>query len=64
MLLDSRSLARPYVDRAMVERVVEGHLKGRRNHTRELHGLLTLELLHRLFIDRPPTDTAMDGPHV
>jgi asparagine synthase (glutamine-hydrolysing) len=51
MLLDSRSLTRPYIQRKTVERIVAGHLKGKRNYTNELHKILSLELLHRLFID-------------
>lgn len=51
MLLDSRSLARPYLNRKAVEAVVAGHLKGNRNYTTEIHRLLSLELLHRLFVD-------------
>jgi asparagine synthase (glutamine-hydrolysing) len=51
MLLDSRSLSRPYLERKKVEAAVEGHLKGLQNYTTELHKLLTLELLHRLFVD-------------
>lgn len=51
MLLDSRSLARPYLDRAGVEAAVTGHVKGVRNATTEIHRLLSLELLHRTFID-------------
>ena len=51
MLLDPRSLARPYLDPAGVRRIVEGHLKGNRNYTTEIHRLLTLELTHRLFLD-------------
>jgi asparagine synthase (glutamine-hydrolysing) len=51
MLLDPRSLARPYVDRNGVEAVVRGHIKGNRNYTTEIHRLLSLELLHRLFVD-------------
>ena len=51
MLLDPRTLARPYLDRRGVEAVVRGHLKGDRNYTYEIHKLLTLELLHRLFVD-------------
>jgi asparagine synthase (glutamine-hydrolysing) len=50
-LLDSRALARPYLERKGVEAVVRGHLKGNRNYTTEIHKLLSLELLHRLFID-------------
>jgi asparagine synthase (glutamine-hydrolysing) len=51
MLLDSKTLARPYLDKQVVEGVVQGHLKGNRNHTTEIHKILSLELIHRLFID-------------
>ncbi len=51
MLLDPRALSRPYVDRAGVQSIVNGHLKGDHNYTIEIHQLLTLELIHRLFID-------------
>jgi len=51
MLLDSRTLSRPYLDRKGVEAAVMGHLKGDRNYTTDIHKLLSLELLHRLFLD-------------
>jgi asparagine synthase (glutamine-hydrolysing) len=51
MLLDSKSLSRPYIERKGVENVVEGHLSGKQNFTSELHRLLTLELIHQLFIE-------------
>jgi len=51
MLLDSRTLSRPYLERGRVEAVVRGHVKGNRNYTAEIHQLLTLELIHRLFLD-------------
>jgi len=51
VLLDSRSLSRPYVDRKGLEAVVRGHLKGNHNYTLELNTLLSLELLHRQFLD-------------
>lgn len=51
MLLDSRSLARPYVIPEMVQAIVDGHLKGNRNYTTEIHRLLTLELTHRLLLE-------------
>ena len=51
MLLDPKSLARPYVSAESVRKVVNGHLKGNRNYTTEIHRLLTLELTHRLFLD-------------
>jgi asparagine synthase (glutamine-hydrolysing) len=51
MLLDSRTLSRPYLKPRQVENIVAGHLEGNRNYTTEIHKLLNLELLHRLFID-------------
>jgi asparagine synthase (glutamine-hydrolysing) len=51
ILLDDRALTRPYVSRAGVERVVNGHLRGDENHTDEIHRLLALELAHRLFVE-------------
>jgi len=51
ILLDSRTLARPYLERSGVEAIVRGHLKGNRNFTSEIHKTLTLELLHRQFFD-------------
>ena len=51
MLLDSRTLTRPYLQRKGVEDIVQGHLKGNRNYTTSIHRLLSLELLHRLFVD-------------
>lgn len=51
ILLDSRSLARPYLNRDSVTNIVKCHLNGTRNYTVELNRILTLELAHRLFID-------------
>jgi len=51
MLLDERSLARPYVTRAGVEKIVKGHLRGDHNYTTEIHRLLAVELAHRLFAE-------------
>jgi asparagine synthase (glutamine-hydrolysing) len=51
MLLDPLALSRSHIERKGVEAVVHGHLKGDRNFTIEIHKLLTLELLHRLFLD-------------
>jgi asparagine synthase (glutamine-hydrolysing) len=50
-LLDPRSLSRPYIERKGLEAVIQGHLTGNRNYTNEIHKLLTLEILHRLFLD-------------
>lgn len=51
MLLDPRSLSRPYVKSEAVQKIVSAHLKGNRNYTIEMHRLLTLELVHRHFVD-------------
>jgi asparagine synthase (glutamine-hydrolysing) len=51
VLLDPRTLSRPYLDRKGVESVVYGHTSGTRNCTTDIHKLLTLELMQRLFFD-------------
>jgi asparagine synthase (glutamine-hydrolysing) len=51
MLLDSRTLTRPFFRRHGLEAIVEGHLKGIRNYTNQIHKVITLELLHRTFVD-------------
>src|SRR5438477_1875397 len=63
MLLDPRALSRPYIERKGLEAVVRGHLKGDRNYTTELHKVLTIEILHRLFQDNPETGCS-GGPGV
>ena len=52
VLLDHRSLSRPYLDRRRAQAMVVSHVRGNRNYTWEIHKLLTLELIHRLFLDR------------
>jgi asparagine synthase (glutamine-hydrolysing) len=52
ILLDPRSQKRPYVNSAFVEAMVEGHVRGTRNCTTDIHRLLSLELLHRSLLDR------------
>lgn len=51
MLLDPRTLARPYLERNGLTTMVRDHVAGVRNYTTEIHKVLTLELLHRLFLD-------------
>ncbi|MFZ0302300.1 MAG: asparagine synthase-related protein [Terracidiphilus sp.] len=53
ILLDERALSRPYIDRKGLEAMVRGHVKGIQNRTNEIHKVLTLELVHRLFLDNP-----------
>jgi asparagine synthase (glutamine-hydrolysing) len=51
ILLDPRTLSRPYLKKKSVERIVDGHLRQGLNYTMPIHKLITLELLHRLFVD-------------
>jgi asparagine synthase (glutamine-hydrolysing) len=52
-LLSQRSLSRPYLDKQAVGRALTDHLRGKRNSTTLIHKLLTLEIVHRLFLDNP-----------
>lgn len=51
MLLDSLALSRSYIERNVLEAIVNSHVNGERNYTGAIHKLLTLELLHRAFFD-------------
>jgi asparagine synthase (glutamine-hydrolysing) len=51
ILLDPRTLARPYFDREYIEAIVRAHIKGQANHALEINQALTCELIHRQFID-------------
>ena len=49
VLLDPATLSLPWLERKAVQAVVADHLAGKRNYTVEIHKLLTVELVHRLF---------------
>ena len=51
ILLDPRTLSRPFFERAGLEAMVQDHTSGRRNCTLGIHKALSLEFIHRLFID-------------
>ncbi len=53
-LLSPTALGRGYYDGAVLRRTVEDHVAGRRDRSRELWTLLTLELWHRAYIDQAP----------
>lgn len=59
VLLDPASLKRPYLNGAAVETLVTRHLRGTHNYTTEIHRLLSLELFHRLFVDRQAAPQAL-----
>jgi len=51
VLLDPRALSRPHVDGRRLEELVMAHTTGRGNYTSDIHKALTVELVHRLFVD-------------
>ena len=53
-LLSPTCMGRGYFEPAVLRRLVEDHVEGRRDRGRELWTLLTLELWHRSWIDRAP----------
>jgi len=63
-LLDPRSLSRPYLERKGLEAIVRGHLKGDQNYTNELHKVLTLELVHRIFLENQGRNSEKRAPEV
>ena len=51
ILLDEKTLSRPYLNRTSVEEMVQDHTKGYCNYTTEISKILTVELLNRLLIE-------------
>jgi len=51
ILLDERTLSRPYLNKTFLVNAVNGHLKGYKNYTTEITQILTLELIQRLLIE-------------
>jgi len=52
VLLDARTLSRPYLDRRYLEKIVSAHVQGLGNYSLEINQILTSELIHRQFIDQ------------
>jgi asparagine synthase (glutamine-hydrolysing) len=52
ILLDSRTCSRPYLNSQRLKQIVKDHTEGRRNHTLEIHRILTSELLQRKLIEQ------------
>jgi asparagine synthase (glutamine-hydrolysing) len=52
VLLDPRSLQRPYLNRRRLQEIVARHTRGEGNYTIELHKLMTLELLQRRLLEQ------------
>ncbi len=51
ILLDKRTLSRPYLEPKKVEAIVNGHTREGLNYTTAIHKLLSMELLQRIFLD-------------
>lgn len=51
ILLDSKTLNRPYWNKKILEKNVLDHIKGKGNYISEIRKVLTLELIHRTLID-------------
>jgi asparagine synthase (glutamine-hydrolysing) len=51
ILLDRRTISRPYLNKGFVEKMVKGHIKGKYNFVREINNVLTVELIYRLLIE-------------
>ena len=51
IILDQRTLSRPFFNRKSVEHMVTSHIKGSRNYTDDIERILSCELTCRLLID-------------
>jgi asparagine synthase (glutamine-hydrolysing) len=51
ILLDPRTLSRPHLQSQKLQALVRNHVNGQGNYTSEIHKLLTLELVSRIFLD-------------
>ncbi|MCP5074558.1 MAG: asparagine synthase (glutamine-hydrolyzing) [Rhodobacteraceae bacterium] len=54
VLLDGRLEARGLFDIAAVSDMIEAHIAGTQNFTRQLRALISLEIWYRLFVDEDP----------
>lgn len=58
LLLDSKTTGRGYFHRAVVERLLDEHMKGVRHWHHQLWNLVMLELWHRTFVDQRPSESS------
>lgn len=52
ILLDNRTLNRNFINSQRLKKIVKEHIEGSNNHTIEIHSIITIELIHRLLIDK------------
>ena len=51
MILDRRTLERPYWNKKFLKKIVNDHITGRGNYLSEIRKILTTELIHRVLIE-------------
>jgi asparagine synthase (glutamine-hydrolysing) len=51
IVLDGRTLSRPFLNARHVEEMVRRHLRGEENYLYEIDKIMTVEWVHRLFLD-------------
>jgi asparagine synthase (glutamine-hydrolysing) len=51
ILLDGRTMSRPYLNKGFLEKMVNRHIKGQCNYVMEINKMLSVELVHRLLIE-------------
>jgi len=51
ILLDERTLQRPYINKNVIEKKINSHIDGTHNYVREISKILSIELMHRKMID-------------
>jgi asparagine synthase (glutamine-hydrolysing) len=52
ILLDKRTVSRPFLNKVFLDEMINGHLKGVYNYTNEINKILTVELIYRLLIEK------------
>ncbi len=52
VLLDRRSMERPYLNKSYLEKIITDHTQGKKNHRDAIAALINAELIHRIFIDK------------
>lgn len=51
ILFDQRTLSRPYWNAQFIKEMVKDHINGSKRYLAEIRKVLTIELIHRVFID-------------
>jgi asparagine synthase (glutamine-hydrolysing) len=51
IIMDDRTLMRPYWNRKFLTDMVDDHIKGKRNHIRAINIVLAVELIHRTLLE-------------